>query len=61
LGAVEGRKSKVFFSVEKKQKTFANAGVCAACLGRDSIRKSFLVLFFKKEHLPCFAPHGWMR
>ena len=42
--------SKVFFSEEKKQKTFANSGVCAACEGRDSIRKSFLVLFFKKEH-----------
>jgi hypothetical protein len=31
----EGR--KVFFSVEKKQETFANSGVCAAWQVRDSI------------------------
>jgi hypothetical protein len=43
---------KVFFSEEKKQKTFANSGVCAAGEGRDSTRKSLLVLFFRKERLP---------
>jgi uncharacterized protein YkuJ len=30
---------KVFFSEEKKQKTFANWGVCAACKVRYSIGK----------------------
>jgi hypothetical protein len=39
-------------SEEKKQKTFANSGVCAACRVRDSVGKSLLVLFFRKERLP---------
>jgi predicted amidohydrolase YtcJ len=30
LGVVQGEKGKVFFSEEKKQKTIANSGVCAA-------------------------------
>ena len=43
---------QVFFSAEKKQKTFANSGVCAAWEARDSIEQSLLVLFFRKERLP---------
>jgi hypothetical protein len=36
------RQGTAFFSEEKKQKTFANLGVCAACKARDSIgKKSF--------------------
>jgi hypothetical protein len=48
--------SKVFFSEEKKQKTFANSGVGAAGRVRDSTRKSLLVLFFRKERLPFLGP-----
>jgi hypothetical protein len=36
MGGKPGRKA--FFSEEKKQKTFANSGVCAAWGGHDSIR-----------------------
>jgi hypothetical protein len=55
---VRGKKgSKVFFSVEKKQKTFANSGVCAACTVRDSTEKSLLVLFYRKEHLTSWNIH----
>jgi hypothetical protein len=36
---------KVFFSEEKKQKTFANSGVGAAGTVRDSNKQSLLVLF----------------
>jgi hypothetical protein len=43
---------KVFFSEEKKQKTFATSCVGASRKGHDSICKSLLVLFFRKEHLP---------
>jgi hypothetical protein len=39
--------SKVFFSEENKQKTFAYSGVGAAREGRDSIRKVFW--FFSSE------------
>ncbi len=47
------REGKAFFFGKKKQKTFV-------CLVRDSIDKSFLVLFFKKELflfllMPCAA------
>jgi hypothetical protein len=52
LGAEAGR--KVFFSEEKKQKTFDLLGVGAAGEIRDSICKSLLVLFFRKERLPSF-------
>jgi hypothetical protein len=38
------REGKVFFFEKKKQKTFVSAGA-------DSMDKSFLVLFFKKELL----------
>jgi hypothetical protein len=41
--------SKVFFSVEKKQKTFAISGVCAACMVRDSIEKKSLGSFLQKR------------
>jgi hypothetical protein len=47
---------KVFFSEEKKQKTFANFGADAgsACQDkRESKDKSLLVRFFRKEHA-CF-------
>ena len=50
--------SKVFFSEEKKQKTFANSDPGAACKVRDSTRKSLLVLFFRKERLPFSARAG---
>jgi hypothetical protein len=50
------QESKVFFSEEKKQKTFANSGVSAAGEDRDSTRKSLLVLFIRKERLPFFVP-----
>jgi hypothetical protein len=52
--ARKGRKA--FFSEEKKQKTFANSGVGAACKVRDSNRKSLLVLFFRKEHFLASTP-----
>jgi hypothetical protein len=48
--------SKVFFSEEKKQETFATSDPGAAWKVRDSIRKSLLVLFFRKEHFLAFAP-----
>ena len=47
---------KVFFSEEKKQKTFANSGVCAACKVRDSVAKSFGSFLQKRTSsllLPC--------
>jgi hypothetical protein len=37
FGGGGDRKNKVFFSEEKKQKTFAISGVCAAWKVRDSI------------------------
>jgi hypothetical protein len=42
------KERKVFFFEKKKRKTFGN---WAEPLGRDrsQVRKSFLVLFFKKE------------
>jgi hypothetical protein len=42
----------MFFFEKKNQKTFI---LCRRLTGevRDSARKSFLVLFFKKELLPC--------
>jgi len=42
-----GKGRKVFFSEEKKQKTFANSGFGAACKGRDSVGKVFW--FFSSE------------
>jgi hypothetical protein len=41
---------KAFFFGKKKQKTFISAVADHAGKSRDSARKSFLVLFFKKEH-----------
>jgi len=55
-GGVGGphRRKKVFF-LKKKQKTFAPAPLprdaCLGQLARMQAGKSFLVLFFKKEHL----------
>ncbi len=47
-GGVKGAGSKVFFSEEKKQKTFIRlAAICPE--RRAPMYKSFLVLFFKKE------------
>jgi hypothetical protein len=50
------KKKKVFFFEKKNQKTFAPAlslpGANLLQLARNQIDKSFLVLFFKKEHLP---------
>jgi hypothetical protein len=46
---------KIFFSEEKKQKTFMSLSRVYAT-ARAIRRKSFLVLFFKKELLPCFFP-----
>jgi hypothetical protein len=46
---------KPFFFEKKKQKTFANFPLRSIWLPRAQMCKSFLVLFFKKEH-PCFAP-----
>jgi hypothetical protein len=42
------REGKVFFFEEKKQKTFV---IDPSKMGADSMDKSFLVLFFKKELL----------
>jgi hypothetical protein len=50
-----GKDRKPFFSEEKKQKTFSTKGY-APPHQSDRNRKSFLVLFFKKEHLPS-PPH----
>jgi hypothetical protein len=47
---------RMFFSEEKNQKTFANAGPGAPCQVRDSTEKSLLVLFFRKEHSFFLAP-----
>jgi len=44
---VEAR--KVFFSEEKKQKTFANSGVCAARKVRDSYTKKSFGSFLQKR------------
>jgi hypothetical protein len=46
---ITGYGSKAFFSEEKKQKTFANSGVCAACKVRDSIRKKSFGSFLQKR------------
>jgi len=49
----EGR--KVFFSEEKKQKTFSNSGVCATWKVRDSIGKKSFGSFLQKRTLPSLA------
>jgi hypothetical protein len=51
-GGVEERLKgrKVFFSTKKQQKTLESCGALAK-LARAPQRKSFLVLFFKKEPL----------
>jgi hypothetical protein len=50
--------SKVFFSEEKNQKTFASPqlAVCQPCPKTRSCfkNKSLLLLFFRKEDLPSF-------
>jgi outer membrane lipoprotein-sorting protein len=59
---VPAGKVKVFFFEKKKQKTFAHCGRHIAQRGNAKarhIRKSFLVLFFKKEH-PSFLPAAIM-
>jgi len=48
---VPGRKSKHFFFEKKKQKTFSNCRVFPEKYTAEN--KSFLVLFFKKEHSSC--------
>ena len=49
MGGLSGAKvRKVFFSEEKKQKTFANSGVCAACKVRDSTEAK-VFWFFSSE------------
>jgi hypothetical protein len=50
LGGVHKVVRKVFFSEEKKQKTFISA-VAGSPANARAIGKSFLVLFFKKEPL----------
>jgi hypothetical protein len=54
LRRVEDKERKHFFFEKKKQKTFALArappGVDSPQLARMPTSKSFLVLFFKKEH-----------
>jgi hypothetical protein len=58
------RRSKVFFSGEKKQKTFVFAQLAVGWpwpgIRRSTRTKSLLVLFFRKEHLP-FVLHGMLR
>jgi hypothetical protein len=50
---------KAFFFEKKKQKTF---GILSATAAKTySKSKSFLVLFFKKEHLPSPLPARHMR
>ena len=51
---ISGKKSKAFFSEEKKQKTFGPA-VAEVSATRAKGNKSFLVLFFKKELLACLS------
>jgi hypothetical protein len=49
----------MFFFEKKNQKTFApSPSPATARLGnpRITMNKSFLVLFFKKEHLPSLSP-----
>jgi hypothetical protein len=51
----EGTRKKAFFFEKKKQKTFG-PWTEPFPKGRNQMSKSFLVLFFKKELLPCFLP-----
>jgi hypothetical protein len=59
----EGREARVFFSEEKKQKTFFSRnrqlGAMAWMLPQASRNKSLLVLFFRKELLSCTWLSGW--
>jgi hypothetical protein len=48
MGGVGGSR-KVFFSEEKKQKTFANLGVGAACMVRDSNSQKSFGSFLQKR------------
>jgi len=51
------RKGKIFFSEEKKQKTFMSLSRLSPAVHAQET-KSFLVLFFKKELLSCSGlPH----
>jgi hypothetical protein len=54
IGAYCPNRKKVFFFEKKKQKIFAPApsspGARVIQLARNRTDKSFLVLFFKKEH-----------
>jgi hypothetical protein len=47
--------SKAFFFEKKKQKTFIHLAKCPVTAAYP-MSKSFLVLFFKKEHLSSVAP-----
>jgi hypothetical protein len=44
------RRRKAFFFVKKKKKAFMRAVAGLSLQVRDSTSKSFLVLFYKKEH-----------
>jgi hypothetical protein len=47
---------KAFFSEEKNQKTFSDAVADLAGGTNTCIRKSLLLLFFRKEGLACCVP-----
>jgi len=49
------QEEKVFFSEEKKQKTFALSGVCAAWTVRDSIEKKSFGSFLQKRTPSCLS------
>ncbi len=48
-GACVKEVSKVFFSEEKKNKTFASFGGGAASESRDSVEEKFIGSFFQKR------------
>jgi hypothetical protein len=50
-------KQKRFFFEKKKQKTFLYLDMGGFTCS-DQIKTSFLLLFFKKEALPCFHRQG---
>jgi hypothetical protein len=49
---------KQFFFEKKNQKTFVRLVNAADATTLTETSKSFLVLFFKKELLPCFLPNN---
>jgi hypothetical protein len=53
--SIIAKERKFFFSVEKKQETFANDGVCAACTVRDSNKQKSFASFLQKRR-PSFLP-----